>query len=297
MEKTQKGRSFVFTINVFDENTEEKLQDLSCTYLIYGYEISPTTNRPHLQGYVYFPNPRTTTGVIKDLNKLCTEPYVRPAKGAPEQNFDYCSKDGYYYERGLRPKSEKEKGVTEKLRWETARTSAIKGDFSSIPADIYIRYQASLKRIRREDGDPPVNLDCAAAGGTYGLWIWGPPRVGKSHLARTKYTPLYLKDTNKWWDGYDGEPYVLIDELCPEQCKYMVHFLKRWADRWVFSAETKGARIQARPQLIIVTSNYSPDDCFTGVDLDAIRSRFKVMHMTTPFTNLKKLKEETVDLT
>jgi len=53
-----KSRAFCFTINVFDENTEEKLQNgIECQYLVYGYEIAPTTQRPHLQGYVYFHNP------------------------------------------------------------------------------------------------------------------------------------------------------------------------------------------------------------------------------------------------
>jgi len=58
-----------------------------------------------LQGYVYFHNPRSISGVIKDIQGA----HIEIAKGAPDQNFDYCSKDGLFFERGKRPMSQKEK--------------------------------------------------------------------------------------------------------------------------------------------------------------------------------------------
>lgn len=271
-----KSRAFTFTINNFDEGTEAFLQDLPCRYIIYGYELAPTTGHPHFQGYVYFDNPRSPAGVSKDIKG-----HIEIAKGAPEQNFDYCSKDGHYYERGQRPISDKAKGENEKLRFKRARELALAGDFGAIDDDIYIRYQTSLKRMHREDRPRPTDLTARAK---YGVWIHGPPRTGKSHKARTEYQPLYLKDINKWWDDYHGEDNVLIDELDPDHAKFMTTLLKKWVDRWTFAAEVKGGRLLARPNLIIVTSNYSIEDCFPpGVDRDAIMSRFDVIKMTTPY--------------
>jgi len=237
-----KSRAFCFTINVFDENTEEKLQNgIECQYLVYGYEIAPTTQRPHLQGYVYFHNPRSISGVIKDIQGA----HIEIAKGAPDQNFDYCSKDGLFFERGKRPMSQKEKGQAEETRWRDARQAALTGDFASIPDDLYIRYQSSFKRIRREDVKRPDDL---APSQTYGVWIWGPSGTGKSHKARTEYGNVYLKDLNKWWDGYDQEDNVVIDEIAPEHAVYMTSFIKKWVDRWAFSAELKGSRAIIRPK-------------------------------------------------
>lgn len=271
-----KTRGFCFTFNTFDEDTETWLQEsVEAQYLVYGYELAPTTGRPHFQGYVYFHNPRTLSGVRKDFAGA----HVEEARGAPEQNFDYCSKDGLYFQRGKRPMSQKEKGAAEEDRWREARQFALAGEFANIPDDLYIRYQSSFKRIRREDVKRPDDL---APRATYGVWIWGPSGTGKSHMARTQYGDVYLKDLNKWWDGYDQEKNVVIDEIAPEHAVYMTSFIKRWADRWAFSAEMKGGRTVIRPNLLIITSNYSVDQVFAQypIDLEAIRRRFEVVHLT-----------------
>lgn len=53
-------------------------------------------------------------------------------------------------------------------------------------------------------------------------------------------------------------------------------FYKKWCDKWSFTAECKGTVIQrCRPEYIIVTSNYSIQDCFPSeADYEPLKRRF-----------------------
>lgn len=269
-----KAKNYVFTLNNYTEEDIEKLNTLEVDYIMYGKELAPTTGTPHLQGYVSFVNERHWNAVKKLFKWWC-----EPAGGSVLQNEVYTSKDYDWYERGTKPKTPKERGAAEKQRWDDARSAAKRGAFDEIPSDIYIRYFSNLKRIHLAEQPPVSDMEDKEH---YGCWIYGVPGSGKSTYAKANFAPLYDKMINEWWDDYDNKENVLIQEWAPQH-KNMIPYLKVWVDKWRFRGEVKNGSRLFRPPFLVITSNYSIDECITGVDAVAIKRRFKVIYFPFPY--------------
>jgi len=240
-------------------------------YLIYGREVGEL-GTPHLQGYIVFNSPRSFNAV----KNICVRCHWEVAKGDSESNREYCSKENDYVEVGLMPMSQKRKGEANAERWSEAKKAAIEGRLEDVPDDIFVQYYRTLKEIKKDYMMKPLDLEFIE-----NYWIWGKPGCGKSRSARERFPEFYPKMMNKWWDGYQGEENVLMDDFELDG-KVLGHHLKIWADRYAFIGENKGGAIQIRPRRIIVTSNYSPDMIF-GEDremLAAVLRRFNVECMS-----------------
>lgn len=266
-----KFRAFCFTLNNYKPDDEDYLSKLECKYIVYGHEVAPTTGTPHLQGYVSFKSPISELSARKKLPGC----HVLVAKGSPAENFTYTTKEGRdIVERGVRPMSQEEKGDANSDRWKRAREQAMSGDLSSIDDELFIKYQRTFERIRDQSKPKPVTLSPE----TRHVWLYGPPGTGKSRLAREMAPNAYIKEPeSKWWDQYEGQEDVIIDDFDKFQVK-QGGSMKRWMDIYPFQAEIKGSITLIRPKRIIVTSNYKPDQIWDdAITVEAICRRIELI--------------------
>jgi len=252
--------------------TFDKLEKLS-TYLIGGKEKAPTTGQEHIQGYVELKKPARRTELIKII--AC---FWEPAKGTGEQNRDYCSKEGDFYEVG-EPK-EQHPGKREQCRWEEAREEAEAGKRVT-DAQIAIAHYSALGAIRRDNQRLPSGLSWTD-GTTPNVWFYGEAGTGKSRRAREDYPDAYLKSCNKWWCGYQGQANVIIDDV-DQAHACLGHYFKIWGDRYPFSGEVKLSSTALRPQVICITSQYSIDEIWTDAETrQALHRRYKSIRIGLP---------------
>lgn len=78
-----------------------------------------------------------------------------------------------------------------------------------------------------------------------------------------------MKPLSKWWDGYNDNKIVLIDDLEIDSMKYLSHYLKLWGDPFGnLSGEIKGATINLNYECLYITSNYTILECIQNMAKD-----------------------------
>jgi len=271
--KINPSRAWCFTLNNYTPLQHAALLDFPfASYVIIGEELSPTNQTPHLQGYIYIPSKKS----LRQMKAVCPEAHWEVAKGSPESNKAYCSKDGRFQERGTPPASAAEKGAkgqaarAKKIQemWDLAKSGKIEGILppGQVKTWEYINMKYGSKAVDRTE---LVNY-----------WIVGKSGCGKSRLVRETFPSFYSKPMSRWWDGYAREDVVVLDDFAPEHGKYLGYYLKIWADHYSFNAEVKCGMLHIRPRIVIVTSQYPIQRCFEEAEtIEAVLRRFQVVNM------------------
>lgn len=112
-------------------------------------------------------------------------------------------KDGDYFEFGS-PLIDR--WVNEKEQW-AASGHCKEGQLDDVPEDIRFHYYRTCKEIQTYHINKPDRLNVCR------VWYWGPLGTGKSYVARAEFPGAYDKQINKWWDVYQMEDSVIIDDF------------------------------------------------------------------------------------
>lgn len=217
----------------------------SVLYSIRGKEIAPTTGNEHIQWAIYFKNPRTENGV----KRIMPGAHVEVMRGTVAENQVYCSKDENYIEHGTVPKQGARKDLY--AIGEAIINGATMLDVAVGNPDKFIQYGRGFKALR----------DLVMGKRTWKtevIWLCGPTGTGKSQTAWNMAPNAYEKmGGNTWWDGYDGQEDVIIDDYRCDMCPF--YYLLKLFDRYPMRVEIKGGTVQMLAKRIIVTAPFEPE--------------------------------------
>ena len=286
-----RGVRWTFTINNYMEHEWQAMEQIASgnypridliRYLVAEQEVGNQNNTPHIQGYFEI-SERMRCNELLHTFPFLTRAHLEIAKGTRLQNKAYCTKE--QPANAVEYKAPHEKEPKSGQQSYQLLAESIKEGHNII--DIFeenprlallhrnaiIAMTTDYRQTTLKTG--PYHLVLKKKN----LWIWGEPGTGKSYFAESRQMTTYIKNSNKWWDGYHGQQLVIIEDLDPDSCKHMAKFLKNWADDYPILCEIKGsAQLWPPTFCLIVTSNYHPRDCFPNEqDLQAILRRFSVI--------------------
>lgn len=274
----QRSRGWCFTVFNYENIYNDIIISLNecSTYYIIGKEICPSTENNHLQGYAYFKNAITGGSFLKKI--IDPEAHIEKAKGSAFQNFEYCSKDKDFVEFGKRPKQGERVDLEELADKIKSGEKTVKELTEDNPY-AYHKFGRTLDKLEGIKKNKVFRKEM-----TQGIWLYGPTGTGKSHRAFTMFGEFsvsthYLHTTSeKWWDGYEGQDIVIINDFRGE-----IPFgeLLQLVDKWPYTVPRRYiGPIQFIATKLIITSSMHPDNVYHNIAqtdrIDQLHRRFDI---------------------
>jgi len=188
----------------FFKRPEEKLPD-NIKYVIHGQETCPTTNKTHWQSYIELTKPMRIKAVKTLFNDNTI--HLESRKGSRDQARNYCKKDNNYIELGEWTLGQGHRTDLKEIVASMSRGAKLTDIMIEHP-QTYCQYRNGLKdiasAITKKSLVPFRQVEV--------ILLTGPTGCGKTRLAMTEATYKIQACNMKWWQDYDQDTIICIDE-------------------------------------------------------------------------------------
>lgn len=235
---------WVYFANEFEHKTHK------IRYIKYGIEECPTTKKLHHQGWIQWEKPVT----LRTCKKLmCNEKiHLEICKGNETSNDKYCGKDGKSYEYGKWEKQGKRNDLIEIKDQLLSGEKTIEDIMIEKPVT-YCKYRNGLKDIAavalKRQTKEFRKIEVIA--------LVGDTETGKTREAMESAEYKIEGGNLQWWDGYNGEKTICIDEY---DSQIPITQLLNLLDGYQLRLSVKGSFTYANWNKVYITSNVHPED-------------------------------------
>ena len=265
-------RAWCFTINNPTSQDEFAVRSLGIKpdiFLVYAPEIGES-GTPHIQGYYRPKSPLS----LANLKKTLSRAHLTVSNGTDQDNLSYIA--GPYEKDGkVKPVNPLAIVIGEPKAGQGSRNdikdvaNLIKtGEISMTDLmfeypELYLKYSRGLEKmfqatLKARNTLPEVN------------WRWGLAGVGKSRYCVDKHPSHYIKDNTIWWDMYEQQEAVIIDDF-DNNIPFRV--LLRILDRYAYPCQIKGGYTQLNSPFIYITAEHPPEHFWSGNELAQVARR------------------------
>lgn len=261
------AKHWCITLNNYTEDDVRLYQAIGeerngITYFVFGRETGDS-GTPHLQCFVSFES-KQRFQKVKSLfgNRI----HAEKAKGSPQQNRDYCLKEGDAFEYGKCPGG---KGARNDLANALAAVKAgatrrvlLEEHATAYSRAFRILGEALLLYSAPRDWCPVIRV------------YYGETGIGKTRRAFEEVeSPPYMHSGGQWFDGYDGQEDVIFDDFGGSEFK--LTYLLKLLDRYPMRVPIKGGFSNWVPRRIWITSNYGPKEWFPNAKDEHVKALFR----------------------
>lgn len=227
-------------------NSEDKVR-----YFIAGEEICPKSGKLHWQSYVEFYKPQRLKGTKTIFNDNTV--HIEKRQGTRDEARDYCKKDNKFTEYGTWISGQGHRTDLETVTQELVDGKKKLSEIMLEQPKIYCQYRNGLKdiaaNVTKKNTKSFRELEV--------VLLSGPTGCGKTRHAMEEATYKIQGGDLDWWQDYDGEETVCIDEYSNDvKITRMLALL----DGYQVRLNQKGTHSYANWNKVFITTNLKPEE-------------------------------------
>ncbi len=238
------SRNYCFTDFNMTQWDDVYKDDDSMVYIAYGKETCPDTGRMHYQGWVQFDKRQRFKRALAALGGHVA---LFRCKGTEEQNNKYCRKDNDFKSLGSFTTQGERVDLVEMCR--AAKDVHIPlEECAELNPGSWVRYYRGFMNVRMMAVKSATtewrDIHVSVYSGTTG--------TGKTRKAVEAGGYMIHGDNLQWWDGYEGERRIIIDEYSNQ---IPITKLLGILDGYQLRLPIKGGFTYANWTRVIITTN------------------------------------------